>query len=82
MSAPVEQAARFKIVVNLRPREWNSATITFEQVVALAYPDPAPPERIYTVAWQRGREAGSLVAGQSVDVQNGMNFSVTFTDRS
>ena len=71
------------IIVNMRPKKWSADSISFEQVVALAYPDDPPsPTRIYSVGWKHGNEDGSLVAGQSVPVKSGMVFSVTFTDRS
>jgi len=59
--------------------------ISFEELVALAYPDgPTGPQVGYTVMYQRGHgnKDGTLVAGQSVKVKDGMLFDVTPTDRS
>lgn len=46
---------------------------------------PAGDTTIYTVSYRRGegsRPEGSLVAGQSLKVKNGMLIDVTPTDRS
>jgi hypothetical protein len=72
-----------EIIVNGRPRKWGEATISYEEVVHLAFPDQAPdPNRIDTVVYKKGHEQGTLVAGQSVTVRPGMMFSVTATNRS
>jgi molecular chaperone DnaK (HSP70) len=58
----------------------------FDEIVALV-PDPPPtgPYVTYTVTYTGGRRpnpAGSLVAGQRVQVDSGMIFNVAATDRS
>jgi hypothetical protein len=74
------------IVVNARPREWRGRTISFEQVLPLAFtPVRTEPFILYTVIYSRGPRAnpeGELVAGNSVRVKNRMVFLVTETDRS
>lgn len=74
------------IIVNARPREWAGRTISFEQVVALAFnPVRTEPFILYTVMYSRGPKAnreGELVAAASVLVKNRMVFLVTETDRS
>jgi hypothetical protein len=74
------------IIVNARPREWAGRTISFEQVVPLAFnPVRTEPFILYTVMYSRGPKAnpeGELVAGSSVLVKNRMVFLVTETDRS
>lgn len=74
------------IIVNARPREWRGRTISFEQMVSLAFnPVRTEPNILYTVMYSRGPKAnpeGELVAGGSVLVKNRMVFLVTETDRS
>jgi hypothetical protein len=73
-------------IVNARPREWSGRTISFEQVLPLAFnPVRTEPFILYTVMYSRGPKAnpeGELVAGGSVRVKNRMVFLVTETDRS
>jgi hypothetical protein len=74
------------IIVNARPRQWSGRTISFEQVLPLAFnPVRTEPFILYTVMYSRGPKAnreGELVAGGSVRVKNRMVFLVTETDRS
>jgi hypothetical protein len=60
--------------------------VTFEQIVALAFPTPAAGQNIlYTVSYEDGPPAnpmGALVAGGKVKVKDGMVFNVTPTDKS
>ena len=69
------------IIVNGRPKKVPDHDITFDQVVALAF-NPVPPNAFFTVTWSHGNEGGSLVAGKSVPVRNGMKFDVTETGQS
>jgi hypothetical protein len=71
----------FNIIVNGRPKKVPGPTISFEQVVALAF-NPVPPNAFFTVTWSHGNQGGSLTAGNSVPVQNGMKFDVTETGKS
>jgi hypothetical protein len=77
---------KLTIIVNARPREWSGRTISFEQVLPLAFdPVRTEPFILYTVMYSRGPRAnpeGELVAGGSVRVKNRMVFLVTETDRS
>ena len=74
------------IIVRGRPRQVASRTISFEQVVALAYdPVRTEPFIIYTVSYSRGPKAnreGDLFPGQTVKIKEGMVFCVTETDKS
>jgi hypothetical protein len=74
------------IVVRGRPRKVPGRTISFEQVVALAYnPVRTEPFIVYTVSYSRGPNAnreGDLFRGQSVKIKEGMVFCVTETDKS
>ncbi len=74
----------YSIIVNGRPREVSDHTLTYLQVVQLAYPGEVPTETIvFTVTYSNphGRD-GSLVAGEKVTIKDGMIFNVRKTDRS
>ncbi len=75
------------IIVNGRPKTWpKNEGITFDAVVALAFPNPPSGDGVqFTVQYTRGegkKHSGTLVEGQSVKVKNGMEFDVTATNRS
>jgi hypothetical protein len=69
------------IIVNGRPKKVAGPSISFEQVVALAF-NPVPPNAFFTVTWSHGNQGGSLTPGNSVTVKNGMKFDVTETGQS
>jgi non-canonical (house-cleaning) NTP pyrophosphatase len=69
------------IIVNGRPKKVPDQPISFEEVVALAF-NPAPPNAFFTVTWSHGNDGGSLTAGHTVPVRNGMKFDVTETGQS
>lgn len=75
------------IIVNTRPKTVEkNKEISFEEVVSLAYDGKPPtgPYIAFTVMYRRGHgnKEGSLVAGQTVKVKDGMIFNVSATDRS
>ncbi len=76
-----QQEKEFNIIVNGRPKKVPGPKISFEQVVALAF-SPIPPNAFFTVTWSHGNQGGSLTAGNSVEVQNGMKFDATETGKS
>jgi hypothetical protein len=74
------------IIVNGRAKTVTGKTISFEQVLPLAY-DPVrnEPNVLYTVQYSRGPRAnpeGELLAGQQVKIKDRMVFLVTETDKS
>lgn len=72
------------IIVNGRERTVTGETISFDQVVVLAF-GAVDPQTIYTMAYTEGPAAnreGSMVAGTTVHIQKGMIFNVTPTRRS
>lgn len=72
------------IIVNGRPREVPNKSISYEEIVKLAFPDdPSNQDIDFTVAYANphGKD-GELVAGQEVHVKEGMVFNVTKTNRS
>lgn len=80
-----ENPDRVEIIVNGRPKPWNQAAISYDQVVDLAFPPPHGPNEVFTVQYSHGpseNPTATLVAGQSVKVKNGMRFDVDRTDRS
>ena len=64
----------------------TTRTVTFDEIVKLAFPNPPSGANIlYTVSYEDGprkNPQGSLKEGQSVKVKNGMIFNVTATDKS
>jgi hypothetical protein len=80
------KSAEFVIIVNGREKVWKKRQITFEEVVALAFPNNVNYESsAYTVIYSGGPKQnpkGSMVKGDTVFVTNKMNFNVTATNRS
>jgi hypothetical protein len=75
------------IVVNGREKTVEKgATLTFDQIVALAFDDPPTGEFIcFTITYRRGhrdKPEASLAEGETVKVKEGMIFNVTATDKS
>lgn len=74
------------LIVNAQVKSWTQLTITFEQVVTLAfgsYSDDA--QKAYTVAFSKGPKSkpkGIMVKGDLVEVKNDMKFDVSATDKS
>ena len=84
---PGHDSQTVTIIVNGRPKTVpKNDDLTFEEVVALAFPNPRTGDGIqYTVQYTRGqgnKPSGTLVEGQSVKVKDGMEFDVTPTNRS
>ena len=80
-----EEQKKFELIVNARPKLWNKDTISYSQVVNLAFPLPHTSTEIFTVQYSRGPKEnpqGTLVEGQTVRVKSGMVFDVTRTDKS
>lgn len=74
------------VVVNTRPHPWAEKTISYEEVIALAYPgQPLAEGDEATVRFSRGHDDkrdGTLTANHSVKVKNRMVFDVYRTSRS
>jgi len=87
MNTPNASQKQFTIYVNGRARQVAAKELlTFDEVVALAFENPAKgPNIVYTVTYRRGegnKPEGTLVEGESVKVKDGMIFNVTRTDKS
>lgn len=76
----------YTIYVNGEEKKVTTKTVTFEQLISLAFPTPPAGQNIiYTVSYEDGPPSnpmGSLVTGGKVKVKNGMVFNVTPTDKS
>lgn len=74
------------ILVNGRKREVEPGRISFEELIALAFPAPPTGAQVsFTVSYRKGpatHPEGSLLPNQSVHVVEGMTFHVTATDKS
>lgn len=70
------------VVVNGKPRQVEGPTISYEEVVRLAFPE-GPFDIIYTVAYSNPHgHDGTLAPGQMTAVHDGMEFRVRKTNRS
>jgi Multiubiquitin len=76
----------YKIIVNGRQKEVSTKTLTFDQVVALAFnPVPSGPNVQFTVTYRKGprkNREGSMTEGETVRIKDGMIFDVTETNKS
>jgi hypothetical protein len=76
----------FTLIVNTRERKWEKETISYKEVIVLAFGSYEDNENItYTVDYLRGPKEnpeGSLTKGKSVEVKNQMIFNVTKTHKS
>lgn len=74
------------IVVDGSPHEVNKGTVTYAEVVTLAYADyPQHPEITYSVIYKKGpppNPEGILSSGGHVVVKDGMVFNVSRTGQS
>jgi hypothetical protein len=76
----------FEIVINGRKTKVSEQRVTFEQLVAVAYPGvPPQPNVAYTVTFRKVASfphEGELAAGGFVEVKNGSIFNVGRTVQS
>jgi len=74
------------IIINAREHTTTSKELTFDQIVALAFPtQPTGPNVLFTITYRRGhgdKPEGSLLSGESVKLKDGMVFVVSATDKS
>lgn len=84
--ATADKVKVHKIIVNGREKEFAGKEISFEEVIVLAFGEVSTnPNISYTVTYKRGegnKPEGTLVAGESVKVKEGMIFNATATDKS
>lgn len=75
----------YEIIIDATPHVVEDETVTYEQVVALAFPTPPKPEMKFTVTFYKAKEPkeGTLKAGGSVVVKKrGTVFNVKATIKS
>lgn len=76
----------YHIFVNTRPKQVVTPTLNFWEIVKLAFPQAeSNATTYYTVTYKRGPKSnpeGSMVAGETVHLKDGMLFNVTPTDKS
>lgn len=79
-------AKEFTIIVNGRKKEVPTKTLSFDQLVALAFnPVPVGPNVMFTITYRKGphkNPEGTLTEGGTVRIKDGMIFDVTETNRS
>ncbi|AZB08290.1 hypothetical protein EG344_05160 [Chryseobacterium sp. G0162] len=80
------KSTEFMIIVNARQHIWKDETISFEQLIVLAFGSyDNNPNTGYTVTYSRGwspKPEGTMVKNSAVRVKNKMIFDVTATDKS
>jgi hypothetical protein len=78
--------ATYLIIINARPREIDYAFVTFEQIVAMAFPGTHEPNITFSMTYSHAASqphAGELGPGGSVEVKKkGTVFNVTRTVQS
>lgn len=81
-----KQPRVFDIIVNSRQRTVDHRTVTFEEIVQLAFPGPHEPNVVFSMTYRHAASephAGELGAGGSVGVKKkGTVFNVTRTVQS
>lgn len=74
------------IVVNAKPKLVHSRTLSYQDLVELAFPgSPHPANTVYGIEYDHGPHEtpeGSVVDGQIVRVKEGMEFYVVVSDQS
>ena len=72
--------------INSQPYEEPKGRITYDRIVALAYPDFATfPQATYSILFERGsadHAQGTLTKGSSVQLMEGMRFRAKRTGES
>jgi len=78
----------YTIIVNGRRKMVKKDKLNFSEALVLAFEPEPPPQGenwVFTVTYTKGPKQnpkGTLTAGQSVKVDDGMIFNVTATDKS
>lgn len=82
----LENPKPITLIVNGREKHWPKNTISFEEVVRLAFDTYVENDTtVYTVTYKRGPKhnpEGSMVKGEFVYVKDKMIFNVTATNKS
>jgi hypothetical protein len=82
----ISKPVSITLIVNARAKTWGKRTISFEEVVVLAFGSFDPnPNRVYTVTYSGGvhpKPEGTMVKGQIINIKDKTNFDVSATDKS
>lgn len=74
------------IIVNGKRKETVETSLSFDELVKLAYDNPPyGPQTLFTITYRNGPKKnpeGTLTMGHSVRIKKGMVFNVTATDKS
>lgn len=74
------------ILVNGRKKETVETSLSFEEIVKIAFENPPEgPQTLFTVTYRNGPKKnpeGTLTVGHKVRIKKGMVFNVTPTDKS
>lgn len=74
------------IIVNGKKKTTTDTSLTFEEVVKIAFETPPEgPNTLFTITYRNGPKQnpeGTLTAGHKVRIKKGMVFNVTSTDKS
>lgn len=74
------------IVVNGKKKETVETSLSFDELVKMAYEiPPYGPNTLFTITYRNGPKQnpeGNLVSGHKVRIKKGMVFNVTATDKS
>jgi hypothetical protein len=80
-----EKEKDFQIVVNGEQKTVQDESVSYEEIVKIAYPTPPAPDTLFTVTFRNAKKPkeGSLVPGQSVEVKKDVTiFNVKATGKS
>ena len=81
-----EKHHKVEIIVNGRKKDWQKHSISFWEVVKLAFPEAVEnANTVYTVTFDKGPKEnpkGTMSKGDHVYIKNDMVFNVTPTDKS
>lgn len=78
-------SVEIEIIVNTRPRLVPGPTVTFEQIVELAFPGPHAPNVVFSMTYRKAAStphSGELGAHGIVTIKKGTVFNVTRTVQS
>lgn len=77
---------KLELTVNGTPKSWSKRTISYNEIVKLAYGDaPSNPNAYFTVTYKRGQgngEQGNVAPGQEIKATNKMKLYVTASNKS
>lgn len=74
----------FTIYINTREFKVHEKSVTYEELVSLAYPGEAPtPDKVYEITYSSDHGPdGKVGVGGTVKLKEGMVFNVGITNRS